>query len=89
MSPLDALVLFIAQVFSMFGQLISYLIEAPGQTFYQIMNYWGNAFKPYGELIPIVFLSVLGLTGTITYALIVTAKDVEKVANVSSFIGAV
>lgn len=89
MTPLDILTAFILQIFSMFSQLVNYLITAPGDTFYQVMFNWGQSFKAYGILIPVVFVTVLGITGVLAYTLVVMSKDIEKSVNVTELIGAV
>jgi len=64
----------ILAVFSMFSQLIQYLISAPGYALYTIFTNWGQSFENYGIAIPIVFVLILAITGAVAYTLIETAS---------------
>ncbi len=71
----------ITQFFSLFGQFIAYLIDAPTNAWAQIAQNFGYAFQPYGELIPIMLVIVLAITAIIVIIILQISHTIEEGAN--------
>ena len=60
----------IVQMFSMFAQLVQYIIGGQGGAIHEMGYDFGNAFNGFGLAIPIVFVMIIGITGGVAYTLI-------------------
>ena len=89
MDLLSIIIQFFQQIFSMFNQMVGYLITAPGSALYDIMTQWGHSFEAYVLLIPIVFVTVLGITGILVYTFIEMNQGIDEGMNVTNLIGEV
>ncbi len=73
----------IIQAFSLLGQFVGYLIDAPTNAWDSVVQNFGYAFKPYGEIIPIMLVIVLAVTVMVVTIILQTSKSIEEGANPS------
>lgn len=78
----------IPQLFSMFGQLINYILVAPTDAIGSILNTWGKSFFHYGLVIPIIFTFVLIMTGLAVTFILQVSRTAESLGNVAGDMGA-
>lgn len=78
----------IPQLFSMFGQLINYILVAPTAAIGSILNTWGQSFFHYGLVIPIIFTFVLIMTGLAVTFILQVSRTAESLGNVAGDMGA-
>ncbi|MEM4067897.1 MAG: hypothetical protein QXV17_13665 [Candidatus Micrarchaeaceae archaeon] len=71
----------ITQFFSLFGQFIAYLIDAPTIAWAQVTQNFGYAFQPYGTLIPIILVVVLAITAIVVIIILQISHTIEEGAN--------
>ncbi|MEM4067969.1 MAG: hypothetical protein QXV17_14035 [Candidatus Micrarchaeaceae archaeon] len=77
----------ITQFFSLFGQFIAYLIDAPTTAWAQITEDFGYSFASYGVMIPIMLVVVLAITAMVVIIILQISKTVEEGGNVENLMG--
>lgn len=71
----------IQQLFQLFGEFVSYIMNAPAIGWWTLSLGFANAVEQDGNLIPIVLTIVFGITGMIAYTVLSISKSIEEFAS--------